>query len=71
MRLHCRLPRRTWHNRCGALGDRALPDGGVRGALPRSVDAAIKRIKERAGENTNSDGLKKGFTNVMPWASRH
>ena len=36
-----------------------------------AVEAAIKRIRERSGENTNSDGLKKGFTNVTPYASRH
>ena len=35
-----------------------------------AVEAAIKRIKERPEKNTNSDGLKKGFTNVSPYASR-
>ena len=43
-----------------------------RGDARRSaaVEAAIKRIRERPGKNTNSDGLKKGFSNVAPSASR-
>ena len=48
--------------RVGALGDRALPDGGVRGALPRSVEAAIKRIKGREDIGTPTAGKEDSLT---------